>query len=1187
MKKMKIHNLKKIGIIITAIFCILCLNSFFDNSVLFAIENDQIKSSNDDINLTTPENKTYIAPMSGYYPATYGFENDNAGDDPEDWVIETEAAGNIEVIEEHFGHKKVLRIPDTSNTDATVIHQSFNDDVISGTVEFWICTRYSKLFDADIHPTNIQIGDEKAGNVWQHACVIRFGMNGNIAVFNGDDIIDVFPGLLINNWYHVKIEFDCSDDWHLWINGIKTDTNGYNFRGSPSSMTQLRIGSTGSQSPISFIDAIGYSWDLKYDIGDNLHEGLFINYETTSSLVWEAFSLDGSVNKTILGDTTIAMPDFGSHTLQVYGYDSIGTIFESEKTYFEVSPLKLITPENITYTEPMRGNYPGTYSFDNDKNGLDPLDWMDLGGISNVVEQFERHTKVYKLYYPGSGPNQIQAMNMFKSAQNHGTIEFWLAEQFTSSTIETHVDKKGIGQCFGMKISNDKFHFYDGTWHNVGKMAVDREWYHVRIDFETTTGSYMGLSQWTWKLFINNELFGPYNFSITAVPNSLQFYAYFGNIAYVDAIGYSWDPYYNIGDNLHEGLLLDLEHSPYLEWMGYSLDNLPCIPIKGRTTIPLPSYQSHSIQIFGNDSLSHNYQSELRYFAIEYPIELITTNPGTWEDLFGIKLDKYPDGVFIGDANNDGYNDILASTYEIDKIMIMLWNTSSKYWDPPINKSTGDAPLGLFVGDANNDGYNDVVVSNAFGNNISIFLWNESSNNWDPQILKSAGINPSEIIIGDANYDGYNDIITLNSANDISIILWNVSINDWNPQIKRDIGPYPNSLAFGDVNNDGYDDIITSNGGDDHIHMLLWNSTLNDWSHDMRYANNHPMAISVGDANNDGYNDMIAADYEDDKVSIFFWNDTISDWNSQITRYVGEAPRDTFIEDVNNDGYNDIVVLNRVDNDLSIYLWNARYNRWQDEIKKPIGKYSDTLCIGDMNNDGFNDILIGSDLNTDIGIYLWNPAPMITIINPQMNDIFGNEAPNFLINAKDTELCTMWYTIGTEKTIFNENETINQDLWDNLDDGNINIIFYANDTLGSIGSNTVSILKDIKDPEISIYKPSEAQKFGVQAPNYNISILELNLGSMWYTINDGTNKYGIEHSTGVINQTAWEMAAYGNVTITFYAQDLAGNIGYDKVVVEKVKKENGQTTIPGYSLLIIVSIIGLMIFLYLKRKDGN
>ena len=306
---MKFHTFKKKKIIIATIFCIFCLNSglfltFFNNNnrVLFVSENDQIKSSNGEITLNTPENKTYVAPSSGYYPATYGFDNDNAGDKPEDWVIEHESGGNLDVLGELYGHEKVLRIRDTSMSNTIVLHQSFNDNIISGTIEFWMCTRYSYNFQDTIHPTIIQIGDEKAGDVGLHACVIYFGMNGNISVYNGDVLQDVFTNLLINHWYHIKIQFDCSDDWYLWVNGIQTDLSGYNFRGSPSSMTQFRIVTGGFDTPISFIDAIGYSWDPKYNVGDNLHEGLFIDYETTASLVWEAFSLDGSINKTILGE---------------------------------------------------------------------------------------------------------------------------------------------------------------------------------------------------------------------------------------------------------------------------------------------------------------------------------------------------------------------------------------------------------------------------------------------------------------------------------------------------------------------------------------------------------------------------------------------------------------------------------------------------------------------------------------------------------------------------------------------------------------------------------------------------------------------------------------------------------------------------------------------------------------------
>jgi len=40
------------------------------------------KTNTNELIINTPENKTYGAPMSGYYPATYGFENDMVGSDP-------------------------------------------------------------------------------------------------------------------------------------------------------------------------------------------------------------------------------------------------------------------------------------------------------------------------------------------------------------------------------------------------------------------------------------------------------------------------------------------------------------------------------------------------------------------------------------------------------------------------------------------------------------------------------------------------------------------------------------------------------------------------------------------------------------------------------------------------------------------------------------------------------------------------------------------------------------------------------------------------------------------------------------------------------------------------------------------------------------------------------------------------
>jgi len=98
-----------------------------------------------------------------------------------------------------------------------------------------------------------------------------------------------------------------------------------------------------------YVDAVGFSWDPNYNIRDNLYEGLLLSYKSSISLDWIGYSLDGQWNRTILGNTTISMPNDGLHSVQVFGNDSIGNIYESEVRYFTVSSISSISPFNPFY----------------------------------------------------------------------------------------------------------------------------------------------------------------------------------------------------------------------------------------------------------------------------------------------------------------------------------------------------------------------------------------------------------------------------------------------------------------------------------------------------------------------------------------------------------------------------------------------------------------------------------------------------------------------------------------------------------------------------------------------------------------------------------------------------------------------------------------------------------------------
>lgn len=146
----------------------------------------------------------------------------------------------------------------------------------------------------------------------------------------------------------------------------------------------------------------------------------------------------------------------------------------------------------------------------------------------------------------------------------------------------------------------------------------------------------------------------------------------------------------------------------------------------------------------------------------------------------------------------------------------------------------------------------------------------------------------------------------------------------------------------------------------------------------------------------------------------------------------------------------------------------------------------------------------------------------------------------------------------------------------------VTIRFYANNTLGNEGYAEVSIFKDIDDPEIFIIEPSQNEKFIEDAPNYEIFITEPNLESIWYTIDNGITNYSITQQIGTINQTAWDDSSFGDITIEFWAKDLAGNIGHSEIIVEKVEKE--EPSISSYPLLLIICIISLTVILSLKKN---
>ncbi len=157
---------------------------------------------------------------------------------------------------------------------------------------------------------------------------------------------------------------------------------------------------------------------------------------------------------------------------------------------------------------------------------------------------------------------------------------------------------------------------------------------------------------------------------------------------------------------------------------------------------------------------------------------------------------------------------------------------------------------------------------------------------------------------------------------------------------------------------------------------------------------------------------------------------------------------------------------------------------------------------------------------------------------------------------------------GNTVRLFLSNETIDQTMWSDIDNGTVTLTFYANDTAGNIAIDSITLRKDKESPSIVIEEPKINQIVGKVSPIFEISILEANLNKTWYCLYNNTNQW-TENITftgdiGIINQTLWEALMEGHITIRFYANDSVGNIAYSDVIVIK------DLTWPSESKVIII-----------------
>ncbi len=253
---------------------------------------------------------------------------------------------------------------------------------------------------------------------------------------------------------------------------------------------------------------------------------------------------------------------------------------------------------------------------------------------------------------------------------------------------------------------------------------------------------------------------------------------------------------------------------------------------------------------------------------------------------------------------------------------------------------------------------------------------------------------------------------------------------------------------------------------------------------------------------------------------------------------------------------------------------NITYN---NENGMKLGIVDSTISGNRISNNGENGIYLmggGRENNTFTNniIHYNGKIGLELSENTNINNIFNNEFIGNLIHAGDNGTINNW-----------DNGSIGNS-WDDYigvdlnDDGIGDSPYLIDGSAGSIDNFPIfdDGPDDFSPPIITINDPVNGELFGASPPDYDIDITENNLDSVWYTMDGGVNNITITEYTGSVDESIWNTLPDGQVTIIFYANDNAGNIGTNNVIINK--NTTTQPSIPGPNsiLIMLVLVLGIL-----------
>ena len=377
-------------------------------------------------------------------------------------------------------------------------------------------------------------------------------------------------------------------------------------------------------------------------------------------------------------------------------------------------------------------------------------------------------------------------------------------------------------------------------------------------------------------------------------------------------------------------------------------------------------------------------------------VVLVAANPVPAQNLvftpvLSAPVGAHPEGLTVGDFNEDGHLDIATANSDSDDVSVLLGNGNGTFRSG-YSFGVGESPMFLTTGDLNLDGKSDLAVAETGADRV-VVLFGKGNGFFEEPVPYPTGKGPTFLALGDVDGDEAPDMVVINSGRfgHYPPFSWSVLLNNGQgefvvtqhveEQDRR--GLFPTGASLADLDEDELPDVTltwsqpswrTPNG---YVSVFRnrGQGTFSYWK--TIPAGFTLSAVTQTDLDADGNLDLMVTSLFTDSIKLLLQLGP-GRYTKPANMEVGFSPVAVDYRDLDGDGYRDLISTNRASDSTSILLGRGD-GSFRPAGHYAVGKVPTAMGIEDFDNDGLPDIVTANSGSDDVSILLSGKAVIPSI----------------------------------------------------------------------------------------------------------------------------------------------------------------------------------------------------------------